>query len=560
MKKIHLDQIEVTIDPPLVAGGGDLIANGKVESGVESEKNLWLFKVENYEVEVQTYGRRVQSFTCECSDFFKEGICTHSVAAFFEIRKKKNAPKKNRKPKKAVATSPKRMTVSVILKEVKNEELVRFIAEYARKDQQFTNALKTRFATQVEAVDLKDKYGQLMHTIVRSNRSANQSFTRSGARKIYDMLCMLLEQVEDEFRGANYVEVFEAAKSIIEKMTPIIPTLVAHRNDQLSVVERCYRMISEMSDEPISPKLRLSIGRFFMAGIRQYYFNFKKIDKLFLSALLKISEDAENRKILTQCLDNETVKKYHNREIEAKIFFYAMAVAEKVGDVAFEKELLTRILNRSWLMRNTVDVAYELGSFSIVKTLTDAAFENQYQKKNYDRFDEFRLQIATKENSSEGIAYFSAKRLLSGLKFPHFLDFRAQFSKDSKEVAALIKKVENLPDSLNKNELLAAIFSNENLGEKLFSLIEKANNLELLKKHAGALFKFNKKRGRDLVWKEIDEFLETHRGKPAAIQTRKFIRELYQFEADDLAKAVLRKIRAKHGQRISLMEELFIFR
>ena len=39
----------------------------------------------------------------------------------------------------------------------------------------------------------------------------------------------------------------------------------------------------------------------------------------------------------------------------------------------------------------------------------------------------------------------------------------------------------------------AAVFAHEKLGEKLFDLIEKANNLDLLKKYAGAIFEFEKK-------------------------------------------------------------------
>lgn len=561
MPKIHLDKIESQIDSRLVAEGGDLLSASDKFSGKETEKNLWLFKCEDQEIEVQTYGRRVNSYTCECSDFFKTGICVHSTAAFLEIRKRKDASKKTKKPKPEAVYVPKKMTVRVILKEVDQDELVRFIGEYARKDQQFTNALKIRFATQVDAVDLKDKYAQLFHTVIRTNRGANQSITRSGAKKIFDSIGLLLEQVQDEFRGGNYVEVFEASKNIIEKITPIFDQVSAHVNDLQSLVERAYTLIIRMLDEPISPELRMSISRFMVVCIRQYYFNYKKIGRLFLSCLLKLIIETKNRVILVQVLESETVRNFHNREIEAKLFFFYAAVAEKSNDKSMKKEVLSRIQERSWLMRNAVDVAVEFGRTDVVKLLTENAFKNSSQAKNHGRFDEFRLKIALQEESKTEVALFAAKRLLESLNFSYFELFRKNFEDESQEVPALIKKVEKLADSKDKAHCLAAIYASEKMGEKLFRLIEKTpEDLELLKKHAGLLYTFDKKRIREIVWHNIDEYLQSHIGNPSAVFVRNFIRELHKNDAGNVAKQLVRLLAEKYQSRQSLMDELFIFR
>jgi len=212
--KLHLDKIESQVEEQLVIASEDLLLEESREPMQEVEKNLWLGKFEGKEVEVQTYGRKIRTFTCECDQFFKSKICKHSIASFLEIRKKKPAPAARKKVKKK-PEPPQRLTVSTIINNVEQDELVRFLASYARKDQQFTNFLKTRFATRVVLPDTRDKYAKLLGTMIRSNQSANLSFSRGGAKKIHDLLNILIEEIEDEFRGENYLEVFEAARCII---------------------------------------------------------------------------------------------------------------------------------------------------------------------------------------------------------------------------------------------------------------------------------------------------------------------------------------------------------
>ena len=558
--KLHLDKLEVDLDSQLVAAGGDLLmANSKAHL-TEVEKNLWVLKIENQEVEVQTVGRKIKTYSCECLTFINSKICKHTIAALLGIRAKKDDKKKSAAKKKPQKAAPKRLTVSTILNSVDEKELVRFIGIYARMDQQFTNALKTRFATHVDAIELKEKYDQLLRTLIRSYQSSNQTFTRSGAKKIHDMLDLLLEQVTDEFRGGNYVEVFEACKNIIGKVSPIIERLKSHRNDILSTLERSFVLILKMLNEPISPKLRLSITRFFLIVLRQRYFDFPKIEKLFFSGMMKLISEAESRRILTECLDSETDSLIQQRDLEAKIFFFYAAVLDASKGKKAKLEFEKRIQKNIWLLPNTVDIARKWRYPAIVKWLSDLAFQHEKYSTYFGRFDEIRYQIAKEEEDAQGITYFAAKRILSTLNPSYLEDFLSSFKKGTVEVNGLISRVAAMPYSDDQQLILANLFLHENDFSGFANLIKESDDLELVREMAPMIYEINPKEGRELIWQKIDSFLSSHIGKPPVFKVRNFIRELYQEDASKLAKWLLSKIRSNYKSRKPLIEELAIFR
>ncbi len=555
--KLHLDKIESQVEEQLVIASEDLLLDESRQPMQEVEKNLWLGKYEGKEVEVQTYGRKIRKYTCECEQYFKTKICKHSIASFLDIRKKKPAPAARKKIIKK-PTPPQRLTVSTIINNVGQDELVRFLASYARKDQQFTNFLKTRFATRVVLPDTRDKYANLLGTMIRSNQSANLSFSRGGAKKIHDLLNILIEEIEDEFRGENYLEVFEAFRCIIEKVTPVLSRLTAHRGDLVTTLEKVYLMIIKMLKEPISPELRLKIANFFVVIIRQRYFHFSKIEKLFLTAFKSIISIKDAEELLMSHLEVETDKKYHNRALEAKIFLFYFITIENEKDR--DERLKAKLINRQWLLLNSVELANKYGYFSIVYWLTDFGFNDKKYRNIHGNLDEIRLQIALNKEEGEAIALFAAKRILTTLNPSYFEYFRDEFSDGAKEINSLIERIEVLPESENRTTLLAELFLSEKNEKSLFNLFEKSDNLTVFAKYSVELFEKDKKKTQELAWQKIDIYLQNHVGEPAVRGARSFIKSLYQAGSNKLAIWVTRKIREEYKSRKLLISEIMIFR
>ena len=555
--KLHLDKIETMVEEQLLIAAEELLL-AHIAPVVEVEKNLWVAKFENHEVEAKTYGRKISSSTCECDAFFKSKICRHTVAAFLTIRKQKPLPvSKIKKTKKKIETV-KKLNVSTILNQVKDEELVRFLALYARKDQQFTNFLKTKFATRIELPSARDKYANLLATIIRSNQSSNLSFSRSGAKKIHDSLNILIEEVEDEFRGENYLEVFAACRGIIEKVTPVLSRLTAHRGDMMSMLEKTYLMIINVLKEPIAPSLKTSISTFFTAVIRQRYFNYSKLDKLAMTMFKSLIVNKVDEQLLLECLLEETEKRYHNRELEAKIFQYYFLIIEKQQN---REELLSAIIvNRPWLLLNSIELSKKMGHNFLVKWLTDFGINHKKYQSIQPELNEIRLQMAIATEEKEEIALFAAKRLLTTLNAKYFHHFKKQFAPDATEIKSLFERIIHLKDSPKKVNLLAELYLIEKKFEDFFQLIKNDGNLELLTKFAQPLYQQNKLRTKEITWTFVKEYLESHIGEPSIKGVQKIIRNLYKAEANDLAVWVTNKVRADYKSRKSLLGELIMFR
>ncbi len=555
--KLHLDKIESLVKEQLLIEAEELLM-ADATPVKELEKNLWVGKFENNEVEVKTYGRKISSFTCECKTYFESKICKHSVATFLKIRKQKPTPTVRKAKAKKKPEPVKRLTVSTILNNVKDEELVRFLGLYARKDQQFTNFLKTKFATRVELPSTRDKYANLLATVIRSNQSSNLSFSRSGAKKIHDLLNILIEEIEDEFRGENYLEVFEACRCIIEKVTPVLSRLTAHRGDLVSTLEKTYLMLINMLKEPISPALKSSVSEFFILVIRQRYFNHSKLDKLALTAYKSLITSKVSEELLFECLSEETEKRYHNRELEAKIFHYYFLILEKKK--SRNKRLTDKLENRPWLLWNSITLAKKIGHYSIVKWLSDFGLENKKYKSIYSDLNEMRLQIALEEEQKDDISLFAAKQILNTQNAKYFIHFKNQFEPGAPEIKSLFDRINHIEDSDEKINLLAELYLIEKMYEELFRILEESKNLKILTLHAKELYAENKQKTQALAWDMISVYLENHIGEPSVRGTKNIIRNLYKADAPDLARWVTKKIRQEYKSRKSLLQELIMFR
>ena len=67
-----LSNIEVALEERFLLVGEKLLEDGKVNEFIESERNLWLTKVDDFEVELQISPSRVKAVSCECDIYLKE--------------------------------------------------------------------------------------------------------------------------------------------------------------------------------------------------------------------------------------------------------------------------------------------------------------------------------------------------------------------------------------------------------------------------------------------------------------------------------------------------------
>ena len=559
--KFHLNQIEATFDEESLVAGEEILDAGSVHGIQEVEKNLWLAAVVDKEVEIQLTGQNVVSLTCECSDFAARKVCPHVVAALFRLRKlkqKETVPDRKSTAKKST-TGGQKLTVATILQNVEPQALFAFVSEYARRDQQFTTALKAKFASSIQHLDLEEKYDSLLHTIIKSNQSPNLSFTKTGAKKIHDTLAMLLSQAENDLLEKNYAEAFQAVKSIIEKITPILPRLQAHRNDINTALELAFRLLSRLSGTGIPPALKDQLSDFAALILKERLFNFSKIELIFLLFLQKLAQEKSLNENFSKAIDNELLRKYYNHELQVKIFLYKATVLEKGAPKAEIVTFFQTLGEQPFLKIHLIETAHEWGLVQPTKWLAQNALKQNADPKTAERIEEVLLSVAHKEDDPDSVAFYAAKRFLETHEINYFDQFAKALKTDPEKITALVSKIESLPDSDKNTETLALIYERLGMGEKLLALLQHKMNFELMGRHIKAVHANSPKQAEQLAWKTIELFLNNHLGRPPSIKMRNFFRSLFLAGLPELSRSLINKTRKAYGDRLSMSEELEIF-
>jgi hypothetical protein len=553
--KFALDKLEQEVEESTFLEGEILYADLTNSNIKEVDKNIWLSSIAGNEVELLVTGKKIKNYTCECDTYHHDGICGHIVALILAVRKKKA----NEKPEPVKQTrsyrSPKRLTVMGILDSIEERALRDFILEYSRKDQQFTTALKARFASSVHHLDLEEKYAQLLQTLLRSNQSANHSISRNGAKKIYDALQTLMDQADNDLAEKNFMEVFELVKNIIGQVAPMIGRFLAHKNDILSSLERAYLLVLKLSNEGIPPALKDNISTFLIEILKGRNFTFPKIEFVYLNLILKYYQSDE----LAEAFIPETSRMYRNRELETSMFLYHAALLEKRKDKHDFQLLLDRTDKRPWLILSLIESAYDWNLYGLVKKFSKHALKIKQPNGVLERIEEFLLQTAVKEGKTKEQLSFAQSRLLQTLNLNYF-DIFKKAEPSEKQIESLIKDLKKLPESERKYTVLSAIFEKEARIDELFELMVETKDVDLLSRFIVPMFQVDARRTKEASWIILNHFLETHVGRPPSVKTRNLLRHLYLNDLEKLARFLLGQIRTKYGDRNSIEEELGLFR
>lgn len=557
--KLTLDQLEVQVAEDMLIRGEELFASGAMNTLHSIDKNLWIGRTSDLEVEIQVAGNKVQSFTCECSEFRERKICPHIVAGLFRLRSLRVVVPSAPTPKKVISTTPKKLTVSTILETISENDLLQFVAEYARRDQQFATALKARFASSVQHLDLSEKYENLLLTVVKSNQSVNLSFSKTGSKKIYDTVQMLLEQAERELAEQHFAEVFEILKHVVTKITPILPRLSAHKNDLLAALVMAHGLLLRLISQSIPPDLREDLTTFAIQLLEKRFFFFYKIETLFLQWLLRLVQDPQHYDRLKMAISQELERRFHNRELEGKFHFFLTALIEKGGTFSEQNTHLEALLTQSWLTIHLIEIAYEWGYFSMVKWMGQAALRKSAIYPGHERITELLLQTAQKESDQNEIAKYASIRLVSTLEVAYYDLFAKAVKNNSAELERLLQALKTLPFSEKQVQLLCAIYADKGQWEEVLQLIDQQKSLELLLRYAKGLSQNVAKKFEAISWSLLRHYLDQHIGPPAAVRVRNYLRQLFLNEVKDTPRRLLTKIRKEYGDRPSLAEELEIF-
>ncbi len=243
---MHLKSFETNIPAPILQRGADYYHNGAV-ADLQIMDNGQCFAIvegnNDYEVDIRLgENGKVLSYTCNCP--YDGGICKHVVAVLYQL--KEEIPGKKDKEQ-----SPWKK----LIYEIPEDELRKFVTEYAAKNKDLRNMIMLRF-TAYDKRDNRDKYVQLLNGIFNAagGRHGFIDYHNSyGAmHKVYD----LLAKADDLMIEENFNEAFYIATAVAPGCISALQSMDDSNGECGSAINEAFEIIAKIlqSEADISLK------------------------------------------------------------------------------------------------------------------------------------------------------------------------------------------------------------------------------------------------------------------------------------------------------------------
>jgi hypothetical protein len=559
-----LEYIEINVPEPFLIQAEDLIEQNAISMPQEVEKNLWMASTTSgYEVEVQVSGAKVIAYSCECATFLRDGLCEHIVAALLLVRKQTQIQKALKQEQKKAEPIDKKLTIKQLLDQVDSNELKQFIQSYAAKDRNFGIALKVRFAGNVEFLDDKKKYLQLLDDAIRASRKKDQHLSYRGTQKLLKVANELLHQLETAFLQQHYTTAIFIAQSLIEKFTPILRKTNQH-NELLLIVEAAFTHLSNIADAAISPALTKDLWNYALLESSKITYRINEIVPYFYKLLTLLAEKLGQEEALLSFFNDFSIQSAYSEKNYTRLLIAKMTLLEKMNLTTEAQAIVKQNINNPELLLHALHQAKQKGDIKQMKYLADLGLEANFLSFIHQHFVTIRLDIAQQENDLTLAASLARNLLIQTFDLAHFQIFKSITTQHNTQPIVhwqntfqqLLKDLETAPFSIAKRDFIAKIHAAEENWEDLFAYIIKLKSLDILEQFDQYLVKVFKNEVFELYQNLLEDYIKHHVGRVPSKKIRQKIEHLFDIGAKQVAIALIKKFRYEYADRQSLMKEL----
>ena len=555
-----LKNLEFYIDEYVFVLGEKLLEEGKVKNLQEAEKHLWIAEVEANEVEIQISPSKIIAYTCECSFYLKEKVCGHIVSTLLLLRKslseQKNTQKKRRKAKRI----PKKLTTAVILDQIPHDELMIFVRQYAKSNRNFSIALKAHFATAVTLNDNKDKYFQVLETTLSAARRQDRSIGSSGVKKIAVVLEEILAQAEDELARDYFADTLIILQAVIEKITPVLSKVEDTQDILLGKIIKAFDLMEQVLKNSLAPSLKKELWEYCLQESQRIVYWRNDLVRFFHQILLQLAETDKQKSLLIKYVDQLLYTDSKYQTYTTALLLLKLHLLENTHQLQKAQTLVKKHLGEVHILLHATQQAMKKKNYQRAKYLALEGLELFPKKNIQNRLMKILLQLALKEEDIFFIEKYARQLLLSSLKVAFFKILKQNIPENwTAYRGALLDKLQLMPYSIQKRDLIAIIYAEEACYEQLLEYIASLRSLDLLSIYDTLLFPHYKKEVYQLYEDFLTSYLKNHLGRKTSQKVRAIIQHLYQVGARDLAEHLVDLCRGEYQERQSLMEELELF-
>lgn len=549
MQKLWLKDFDKHIAPAMAEAAWQLHNAGKVRALREVEKHFWVGKVQveamlAYEVETIITPHKIHQFTCECWQEGRRMMCVHVAAVLLEVRAflERKALEKIKKEEKKDDAVAGRFTVSTVLADIEPARLVEFVREYARRDKDFSLALKTWFAAGED--DSEQHFLQLLESVLPKNLGS-KTFPDKDFRRLLHVLGELEKQLGASAEMGNQFAVFNLSVAILLKINPLLEAVGENRRDALlEFSEKAWLTIQKIDLQLASPELRERHWKFVFAAIENLTFP-KELQRPLIGFLA------------AQTTKFDAIHDLFDRTpqpVPPPILTLYLAALGRRGMEKAGIRVLEDFSKSAEDIRECLVELYYLDCHAAMILLAEHFLEKQIFHAGHRRELEDLLLLAAEKSQDK-------KRMLQLYKIRFARNGSFEMLKKMKETAGAKweKEFQNLILDLKKTgdaQKVAAVLANSGDVDALASFLFSEKNLHLLQKYESKLLPDRRDELQNQYENLMSEYLSEHFGRPANLLLREILNELILKNEQRMAVDLIRVLVQKFPERQSLKEDL----
>ncbi len=551
MLKLSLKDFEHNISPATWYAADDLVQAGSVKNLREIEKHFWVALVEtdeaDFESEVMITPHKIKAYACECFTEGRRLMCPHIAATlikirqFYEQREETRRIKAEQKPNNELT----RFTVQTALDNANLESLADFVRDYARRDRDFSLALKTRFAAHI--TEAENPYALVLESVLPKTNTKTK-YSEPDFRRLRKGLDGLEEQLTLAKSSLDFRGMYQISSAIFVKINPmLLKTEGNRRNALLHFCQSSFISLENVFNDAPSPELKATVWEVFLeVGLKSTF-----PPELERDALRFLSKAAAEEAKFAQISTTFDQTPYPAPAFILQLFLAGLAVrnmpqaAVRVLDDYLDKPDMVKAAFLQLYYMHHWEAATLVGEQILSKNIFPVGQSREIEnvllfiaEQTGDRPRQTTL-LRHRFLLSGGSEVFEKLKIASGDHWP-------------KERALLLAELQSKGD-IPKT---AALLSSEDDLDKLAELIENKGDLNLLQRYESQLLADKKDFVQAQYTVFLTQYLEEHFGAPAAQFVRLRLSELIHKGEEAMVVQIIRKLTATFPERISLPGEL----
>ncbi|HOY04533.1 MAG TPA: hypothetical protein PLO67_03960 [Saprospiraceae bacterium] len=547
-QKLWLKDFEHHINAQTWIAAEALLQAGAVKNLREVEKHFWVALVASdeghFETEMIITPHKIKAFTCECFGEGRRLICPHIAASLLKLRQFLEQRLEERRVKAELQEHKERsrLTVQDALENATPEAITEFVLEYARRDRDFSLALKTWFAGLVTATE--NPYLLVLESVIPKGKNFREPEFRR-LRKTLDDLSM---QADSAFGLRNFQTAFQINAAVLRKIGAFLPLNSETRyTNLLQYYQTALQQLFALEKDQVAQELRDAIWDLLFEQGRTGHLPAES-QREAIRYLSKSAGEAHKFEQFNRLFDETPAP-----APPFILHLFVVALAER-GAASSVARVLEDFLEQPEKVKNAILILYYLHYWEAVTLAGEAFLNKEGLSAGWRReMEDILLFIAEQTGDTERQRALLRQRFLLSGSFEFYEKLKrasgAEWTETREELATTLQ-------ARGERHKLASMLALDQEFDALAQLLQEETDIRQLQRFEALFLTDHRAFVRDRYVVLMGDYLIDHFGQPAAAYVRQQLAVLLQKGEPELVREIILALTARYSDRTSLPEEL----